>query len=118
MRISAAVAVWMCAAFALICLGFAYTAFSGLATLTDAAERDASLGYGWFWTFLFCIAAVFGGPSWLMKTRKLGTTHRGSHGSEAGGERGIRTLETLLTFTRFPSVRLKPLGHLSARPKF
>jgi hypothetical protein len=33
---------------------------------------------------------------------------------EAGGERGIRTLEALLTLTRFPSVRLKPLGHLSA----
>lgn len=32
---------------------------------------------------------------------------------DAGGERGIRTLGTLLTYTRFPSVRLKPLGHLS-----
>ncbi|GAN69530.1 hypothetical protein Abol_043_012 [Acetobacter orleanensis JCM 7639] len=30
-----------------------------------------------------------------------------------GGETGIRTLGTLLTYTRFPSVRLKPLGHLS-----
>jgi hypothetical protein len=29
-----------------------------------------------------------------------------------GGEEGIRTLESL-RFTRFPSVRLKPLGHLS-----
>ncbi len=29
-----------------------------------------------------------------------------------GGERGIRTLETLLS-TRFPGVRLKPLGHPS-----
>ena len=28
-------------------------------------------------------------------------------------EEGIRTLDTLLTYTRFPSVRLKPLGHLS-----
>ena len=28
-------------------------------------------------------------------------------------EEGIRTLDTLLTHTRFPSVRLKPLGHLS-----
>ena len=28
-------------------------------------------------------------------------------------EKGIRTLDTLLTHTRFPSVRLKPLGHLS-----
>ena len=30
-----------------------------------------------------------------------------------GGERGIRTLDTLLTYTRFPSVRLQPLGYLS-----
>ncbi len=29
------------------------------------------------------------------------------------GEGGIRTHGTLLTYTRFPSVRLKPLGHLS-----
>ena len=28
-------------------------------------------------------------------------------------EEGIRTLVTLLVLTRFPSVRLKPLGHLS-----
>jgi hypothetical protein len=31
---------------------------------------------------------------------------------EGGGETGIRTLDTL-RYTRFPSVRLKPLGHLS-----
>ncbi|HEY7238929.1 MAG TPA: hypothetical protein VH600_07160 [Burkholderiales bacterium] len=74
MQISAAIAVWLCAAFALVCLGFAYTAFSGLATLTDAAERDASLGYGWFWTFLFCIAAVFGVLSWLIKIGRLGNS--------------------------------------------
>src|SRR5437016_5136462 len=33
--------------------------------------------------------------------------------SRCGGESGIRTHEALLTLTRFPSVRLKPLGHLS-----
>ena len=31
-----------------------------------------------------------------------------------GGERGIRTLEAVIPPTRFPSVRLQPLGHLSA----
>ncbi len=31
----------------------------------------------------------------------------------AGGERGIRTLDTLLRYTHFPGVLLKPLGHLS-----
>ena len=30
-----------------------------------------------------------------------------------GGERGIRTLDELLTHTHFPGVRLRPLGHLS-----
>ncbi len=30
-----------------------------------------------------------------------------------GGERGIRTLGGRLTLARFPSVYLKPLGHLS-----
>ena len=34
-------------------------------------------------------------------------------GVPGGGESGIRTHGTLLTYTRFPSVRLKPLGHLS-----
>ena len=31
----------------------------------------------------------------------------------SGGERGIRTLDTLLTYTHFPGVLLQPLGHLS-----
>ena len=30
-----------------------------------------------------------------------------------GGERGIRTPDTLLTYTRFPSERDRPLCHLS-----
>ena len=30
-----------------------------------------------------------------------------------GGERGIRTLDTLLTYTHFPGVLLQPLGHLT-----
>src|SRR5205814_3042588 len=38
--------------------------------------------------------------------------------SGTGGESGIRTHGTLLTYTRFPSVRLKPLGHLSGRSGF
>ena len=37
---------------------------------------------------------------------------RPSFGTIGGGERGIRTLGTF-RYTRFPSVRLKPLGHLS-----
>ena len=34
-----------------------------------------------------------------------------------GGEGGIRTLGTLLTYTHFPGVLLKPLGHLSGEPQ-
>jgi MFS family permease len=34
-----------------------------------------------------------------------------------GGERGIRTLEGLLTLTPLAGVRLRPLGHLSAQLK-
>jgi hypothetical protein len=30
-----------------------------------------------------------------------------------GGEGGIRTLDTLFTYTHFPGVLLQPLGHLS-----
>jgi hypothetical protein len=32
---------------------------------------------------------------------------------ESGGERGIRTPGRLLTYSRFPGVRFKPLSHLS-----
>ena len=35
-----------------------------------------------------------------------------------GGERGIRTPEGLLTLTRFPGVRLKPLIHLSGTANY
>lgn len=34
-----------------------------------------------------------------------------------GGQKEIRTLDTLLTYTRVPGERLQPLGHLSARMK-
>jgi hypothetical protein len=32
---------------------------------------------------------------------------------EYGGERGIRTLDTRLTYTPLAGARLQPLGHLS-----
>jgi hypothetical protein len=72
MKISALVAMWMCVAFALVAYGAAYTAFSGLQTLTDTAEREIATGYGWFWTFLGVVASGFGVLSWLMKNGKLG----------------------------------------------
>ena len=39
-------------------------------------------------------------------------------GFNYGGERGIRTLGTLLTYTRFPGVLLQPLGHLSGNMEY
>jgi len=72
MKISAQVAMWLCAAFALLCLGFAYSGFSALQTLTDEAERELSRGYAWFWTFLGAVAVAFGALSWMIKAGKLG----------------------------------------------
>lgn len=37
---------------------------------------------------------------------------------KSGGEEGIRTLDTLFTYTRFPGVRLQPLIHLSKKWKW
>lgn len=75
MRISAAVAMWGCVVFALLCLGVAYQGFSAIQTMTDSAERELSLGYAWFWTFLFAVALVFGVLSWMIKAGKIGSPH-------------------------------------------
>jgi len=76
MRITAVAAMWMCVIFALICFGVAVTGFSAVSSITDAAERDASLGYAWFWTFLGGVAVVFGILSWMIKAGKLGDPDR------------------------------------------
>lgn len=57
---------------------------------------------------------------WMMPCSHTQTGHAMRYavilwGHLYGGESGIRTHGTLLTYTRFPSVRLKPLGHLSSR---
>jgi hypothetical protein len=72
MKVTAQAAMWMCGAFALLCLGFALTGFFAVTSMTDAAEREASLGYAGFWTFLAVIAVVFGVLSWMIKEGKLG----------------------------------------------
>jgi hypothetical protein len=72
MKVTAQMAMWMCAIFALVCFGAAFSVFTALSTITDAAEHDASLGYAWFWTFLASIAVVFGVLSWMIKEGKLG----------------------------------------------
>ena len=72
MRISAQVAVWLCAAFTLVCLGFALNGCLALPTTTDAQERDLITGYAWYWTFLGMVALVFGALSWLITRGKFG----------------------------------------------
>ena len=72
MRVSAVAAMWMCAAFALLCLGFAVSGFSALTAIADEAERELSLGYAWFWTFLTVVAIAFGVLSWMIKEGKFG----------------------------------------------
>ena len=48
-----------------------------------------------------------------MKVALIEVTFRNAFANMfSGGERGIRTLDTL-PHTRFPSVLLKPLGHLT-----
>jgi hypothetical protein len=64
--------MWLCAAFALVCLGFAYSGFSALATMVDESEREISRGYAWFWVFLSFIGLAFGVLSWMIKEGKLG----------------------------------------------
>jgi hypothetical protein len=72
MKVSAQVAVWLCAAFAILALGVSWTSFSGLENLTDPAERDMASGYGWFWMFLAGVAAVFGLLSLAVARGKFG----------------------------------------------
>ena len=72
MKISAGIAMWMCAVFALVCFGFAFSGFSALETLADEAERELSRGYAWFWVFLSAVAMLFGVLSWMIKQGKFG----------------------------------------------
>ena len=71
-KISAQLAVWLCAVFALVCLGAAITAFTGATSMAEGAERDDSLGYAAFYGFLALVAAAFGVLSWMMAKGKLG----------------------------------------------
>ena len=69
-------AMWMCVVFALVCGGVAFDGFSSAPSLGEAAERDAALGFAWFWTFLCLVAVVFGILSWMIKEGKLGDPDR------------------------------------------
>ena len=69
-------------------------------------------GPGFCW-LIFAVASVRlqSGESSGGKTNK--TPRKGCICYGTGGEGGIRTLGRLLTYTRFPGVRLKPLIHPS-----
>ena len=72
MKISAVMGMWMCAIFALVCFGFAGSGFWALSSITDAEQRELTLGYASFWAFLGGVAVVFGVLSWMIKEGKLG----------------------------------------------
>jgi len=72
MYVSARIAVWLCALFALVCLGFALRGFLALPSTSDPQERDLISGYAWYWTFLGVVALVFGVLSWLIARGKFG----------------------------------------------
>ena len=72
MYVSARIAVWLCALFALVCLGFALRGFLALPSTSDPQERDLISGYAWYWTFLGLVALVFGVLSWLITRGKFG----------------------------------------------
>jgi hypothetical protein len=72
MKITAAMSVYVCAAFALVAFWFAWTALSSLERLSDAAERDMASGYGLFWLFLGGVATAFGVLSWAIAKGKFG----------------------------------------------
>jgi phosphotransferase system glucose/maltose/N-acetylglucosamine-specific IIC component len=72
MKISAVMAMWMCAVFGLVCFGFAVNGFTALPSITNPEDRDLTIGYAWFWAFLGGVAVVFGVLSWMIKEGKLG----------------------------------------------
>jgi hypothetical protein len=71
-KVSAAISVYICAAFALLAFWGAWISLSSLERLTDAAERDMASGYGFFYLFLGGIAAAFGVLSWAISKGKFG----------------------------------------------
>jgi hypothetical protein len=73
MRLSAQFAMWAAIVFTLICVGAAYSAFSGMEGLTDPQALADARGFGWFWLFLAAIAAATGAISWWMVKRDDGS---------------------------------------------
>ena len=69
MQMSAQLAMWGCVVFSLACAWFAVDGYVGLAGIADAAEREASMSYIWFWAFLGVMTAGIGAVYWRMLKR-------------------------------------------------
>jgi hypothetical protein len=72
MRISAILGTWICAVFALVCLGVAANGYLSLPEIEDPAQRELASGHMGFWLFLGAVALVFGILSFAMARGKLG----------------------------------------------
>jgi len=71
MKISAHVAMWGAVVFTALCIGFAWTGFSSLDSITDPQARSDARGFAWFWLFLAAIAFGSGVVSWwILKSEK------------------------------------------------
>ena len=56
MKISAQVAMWGAIVLALFCLGYAFSGFSSLDSVTDDVARADARGFAYFWLFLGGVA--------------------------------------------------------------
>jgi hypothetical protein len=72
MYLTARLTTWVCAAFALVCSGFAGKGLLALPAIQDEAERELARGYTGFWLFLLAVAVVFGVVSHLMAKGRFG----------------------------------------------
>jgi arginine exporter protein ArgO len=73
LKISAQFSVFMAVLFAAACFSVAITGFTSLGEITDPVQLADAKGYAWFWTFLGCIAVVFGAAGvWMLRTTKEG----------------------------------------------
>jgi hypothetical protein len=64
MKISAKVATFFSAIFAVMCFGVALTGFTSLGEISDPVQLSDAKGFAWFWAFLASVGVVFGAVSW------------------------------------------------------
>jgi hypothetical protein len=70
-RISAQLSIVIAAIFAVICYSVAFTGYSAIGGMTDAAQVADAKGFAGFWAFLGTIAVVLGAVSvWIVRTGK------------------------------------------------